>query len=157
MATKTLLTVEDFMRLPESVGTQDVRYELVEGELVVVSPGMFPHNIVRDNVLVALRAFLPGKKVGTAVSEQGFQLSENTVRVPDVAFVRRGRKLATKRPIEGAPDLAIEVGLPFQHTARTRATHQRLFRCRRQAGVGDSSRRSRSLYPRTGRGHPPAW
>lgn len=112
MATKTLLTVEDFMRLPESVGTQDVRYELVEGELVVVSPGMFPHNIVRDNVLVALRAFLPGKKVGTAVSEQGFQLSENTVRVPDVAFVRRGRKLATKRPIEGAPDLAIEVVSP---------------------------------------------
>ena len=112
MATKTLLTVEDYMRLPESVGTRDVRYELVEGEVVVVSPGMFPHNIVRDNVLVALRAFLPGKKLGTAVSEQGFQLSENTVRVPDVAFVRRGRKVAAKRPIEGAPDLAIEVVSP---------------------------------------------
>jgi Uma2 family endonuclease len=38
MATKTLFTVEDFVRLPESVGTQDVRYELVEGELVEIAP-----------------------------------------------------------------------------------------------------------------------
>jgi uncharacterized protein YuzE len=29
MATRTLLTVEDFLRLPDSVGGQDVRYELV--------------------------------------------------------------------------------------------------------------------------------
>ena len=112
MATKALLTVEDFVRLPESVGGQDVRYELVEGELIAVSPGMLPHNLLRDGILLALLTFVRARKLGTVISEQAFQLSERTVRVPDVAFVRSGRTLATDRPIEGAPDLAVEVVSP---------------------------------------------
>ena len=112
MATKTLLTVGDFVRLPESVGTQDVRYELVEGELLIMSPGMLPHNLIRDKLLFALMSFLRDRKLGTVVSEQAFQLSERTVRVPDVALVLTGRQLATDRPIEGAPDLAVEVISP---------------------------------------------
>jgi Uma2 family endonuclease len=117
MATKTLLTVEDFMRLPESVGTQDVRYELVEGELVAMSPGMLPHNLIRDTLLVILKTFVGPRKLGTVVSEQAFQLSERTVRVPDVALAQAGRQLATDRPIEGAPDLVMEVVSPT-NTAR---------------------------------------
>jgi Uma2 family endonuclease len=112
MATRMLLTVEDFMRLPDSVGTHDVRYELVEGELVTMSPGMLPHNLVRDKFAIVLRPFVEGRKLGTVVTEQAFQLSEHTVRVPDVAFIRAGRQLATDRPIEGAPDLAVEVVSP---------------------------------------------
>ena len=112
MATKALLTVEDFVRLPESVGGQDVRYELVEGELITVSPGMLPHNLIRDRILVSLLTFVQARKLGTVVSEQAFQLSERTIRVPDVAFVRSGRPLATDKPIEGAPDLAVEVVSP---------------------------------------------
>jgi len=112
MATKTLLTVEDFMRLPESVDTKDVRYELVEGELITMSPGMLPHNLIRDNLLVVLRAYIANRKLGTVVSEQPFQVSKRTVRVPDVAFVQAGRELASDRPIEGAPDLAVEVVSP---------------------------------------------
>src|SRR3989442_4561600 len=109
MATKTLLTVEEFLRLPEPM---DATYELVEGELVTLSPGMFPHNIVRDNVLVTLRAFLAGRKLGQVVAEQSFHLFGNTIRVPDVAFIRSGRNIATDAPIEGAPDLAVEVISP---------------------------------------------
>ena len=112
MATKTLLTVEDFLRLPESVGSEDVRYELVEGELVTVSPGMLPHNLIRDELADLLRAFVRAHALGTVVAEQPFHLFEHTVRVPDVAFIRAGRELATDRPIEGAPDLAIEVVSP---------------------------------------------
>ncbi|HEV2492228.1 MAG TPA: Uma2 family endonuclease [Terriglobia bacterium] len=117
MATKALLTVEDFMRLPESVGTEVVRYELVEGELVAMSPGMLPDNLIRDTLLVILKTFVAPRKLGTVVSEQAFQLSERTVRVPDVALVQPGRQLATERPIEGAPDLAVEVVSPT-NTAR---------------------------------------
>ena len=112
MATKAHLTVEDFVRLPESVGGRDVRYELVEGELVTVSPGMLPHNLVRDKFAIVLRPFAEAQRLGTVVTEQAFQLSERTVRVPHVAFVRAGRQLATDRPIEGAPDLAVEVVSP---------------------------------------------
>jgi Uma2 family endonuclease len=117
MATKTLMTVEEFLRLPESVGNRDVRYELVEGELVTVSPGMLPHNLIRDRILVRLLTFIEARKQGTVVSEQAFQLSERTVRVPDVAFVRPGRPLASDRPIQGAPDVAVEVVSPT-NTAR---------------------------------------
>lgn len=112
MATRALLTVEDFVRLPESIGEQDVRYELVEGELITVSPGMLPHNLVRDKSLIVLRPFVDNRKLGVVVAEQAFHLFEGTIRVPDVAFVRSGREVATDRPIEGAPDLAVEVASP---------------------------------------------
>jgi Uma2 family endonuclease len=117
MATKTLITVEEFLRLPESVGNRDVRYELVEGELITVSPGMLPHNLIRDAILTVLRAFVMLRKLGTVVSEQAFHLFASTVRVPDVAFIRSGRSLASDAPIEGAPDLAVEVVSPT-NTAR---------------------------------------
>ena len=77
-----------------------------------MSPGMLPHNRIRDRILVLLLTFAEPRKLGAVVSEQAFQLSHRTVRVPDVAFVRTGRPLATDRPIEGAPDLAVEVVSP---------------------------------------------
>jgi Uma2 family endonuclease len=109
MATKTLLTVEEFVRLPEPL---DCSYELVEGELITVSPGMFLHNYVRDRLLRLLAAFVEERRLGTVVSEQSFHLFGNTVRVPDVAFVRSGRVLPPDKLPEGAPDLAIEVISP---------------------------------------------
>jgi len=69
MATKTLLTVEEFMRLPESVGERDVRYELVEGELIEMSPAMLRHNLVRDRALVSLKVAVDKGNLGTVVSE----------------------------------------------------------------------------------------
>ena len=109
MATKTLLTVEEFLRLPEPL---DCSYELVEGELITVSPGMFLHNSVRDRLLLLLAAFVEAHRLGTVVSEQPFHLFGNTVRVPDVAFVRSGRTLPLDKLPEGGPDLAIEVISP---------------------------------------------
>ncbi|MGO8793052.1 MAG: Uma2 family endonuclease [Terriglobia bacterium] len=109
MATKTLLTVEEFLRLPEPFDT--VR-ELVEGELITVSPTMPEHNDVRDTLLVALRNFLAGKGLGRVWSEQAFHLFGDTVRIPDIAFVRAGRSIDPRRLPEGAPDLAIEVISP---------------------------------------------
>jgi Uma2 family endonuclease len=109
MATKTLLTVEEFLRLPEPL---DCSYELVEGELITVSPRMFLHNQLRDNLLVLLITFVEAHRLGTVVSEQPFHLFGNTVRVPDVAFVRSGRTLPLDKLPEGAPDLAIEVISP---------------------------------------------
>ena len=120
MATKTLLTVEEFLRLPQS---KDVWYELVEGELVVLSPGMLRHNRVRDTALIVLREFVEGRKLGIVVAEQPFHLSGNTVRIPDVAIVLGSRDLPADRPIEGAPDLAVEVVSP---TNTAREIHQKI-------------------------------
>ncbi len=109
MATKTLLTVEEFIRLPEP---PDARYELVEGELVTVSPAMARHNRMRDRLLILLSTFAEGRKLGTVLAEQPFHLFARTVRVPDVAFVRAGRTVPLDELPEGAPDLAIEVISP---------------------------------------------
>ena len=50
--------------------------------------------------------------MGIAVSEQPFHLFGNTVRCPDVAFVRSGRTIPSDKFPQGAPDLAIEVVSP---------------------------------------------
>ncbi|MGD0222865.1 MAG: Uma2 family endonuclease [Terriglobia bacterium] len=120
MATKTLLTVDEFLRLPEPL---DCFYELVEGELITVSPEMFLHNEVRDNLLILLKTFAEAHRLGTVVSGQLFHLFGNTVRFPDVAFVRSGRTLPPDKLPEGAPDLAIEVISP---TNTLREMNQRI-------------------------------
>jgi Uma2 family endonuclease len=120
MAIKTLLTVEEYLRLPQS---KDVWYELVEGELVVLSPGMLRHNRVRARALIVLVEFVEGRKLGIVVAEQPFHLFGNTVRIPDIAIVLGGRDLPADRPIEGAPDLAVEVVSP---TNTAREIHQKI-------------------------------
>ncbi|MGH9439396.1 MAG: Uma2 family endonuclease [Terriglobia bacterium] len=109
MATKTLLTVEEFLRLPEPV---DGQLELIEGELVQMSPTMPLHNLIRDRLLILLGTFLKGRALGTLLAEQAFILSEHTVRIPDLAFACEGRLKDLRQLPKGAPDLAIEVISP---------------------------------------------
>jgi Uma2 family endonuclease len=92
--------------------TPDLRYELVEGELITLSPTMPEHNDVRDTLLVALRNFLGGRGLGRVWSEQAFHLFGDTVRIPDIAFVRAGRSIEPRQLPEGAPDLAVEIISP---------------------------------------------
>jgi Uma2 family endonuclease len=113
MATKTLLTIEDFLRLPEPL---DCSHELVEGELITVSPTMPERNDVRDTLLVALRNFLAGRGLGRVWSEQAFHLFGDTVRIPDIAFVLAGRSIEPRQLPKGAPDLAVEVVSPSNTT-----------------------------------------
>ena len=109
MATKTLMSVEEFVCLPEP---PDSRYELAEGELVAMSPTMPLHNLVRDKLLVLLRTFVMGQRLGTVFSEQAYQLSRNTVRIPDISFMRAERQFEMNKLPVGGPDLAVEVISP---------------------------------------------
>jgi Uma2 family endonuclease len=112
MATSTLLTLEDFDRLPEEEG---VAYELDEGELIVVPPPAIIHNLTRDRSARKLADYVEERGLGKVLWETGFQLSENTVRIPDAAFVSAERMKAVdvnQSRIPGAPDLAIEVVSP---------------------------------------------
>jgi Uma2 family endonuclease len=67
---------------------------------------------VRDRLLILLATFVEAHKLGVVVAEQPYHLFGNTVRFPDVAFVRAGRELPLKGVPKGAPDLAIEVISP---------------------------------------------
>jgi Uma2 family endonuclease len=111
MATKTLLTVEQFDQLPIREG---ILYELNEGEVVTMTEPMPRHNWVRDNIAAALRDFIHPRHLGRVFLETGYQLSPEIVRIPDVSFVPASRmqEIDLDRRIQGAPALAIEVVSP---------------------------------------------
>ena len=116
MGTKTLLTLEQFDQLPEEEG---VRYELDEGELIVMPTARPRHNLVRDNIADPLRRFVRERGLGEVFRETDVQLSPQTVRIPDAAFVTadRMKQLDLDRRIAEAPALVIEVVSPTDFAA----------------------------------------
>lgn len=109
MATKTLLTIQDYAALEEPPG---VRYELSEGELVVTPSSTPFHNRIRDGFNGRLRAFVNRNELGEIMSETDLILAQDIVRRPDVAFIRADRLKGIdldQSPFPLAPDLAIEI------------------------------------------------
>ena len=111
MATKTLLTIEQFDQLPIREG---ILYELNEGEVVTMTEPMPRHNWVRDKIARLMGNFVEERNLGKVFLETGYQLSPETVRIPDVSFVPsdRMRGIDLDRRMQGAPGLAIEVVSP---------------------------------------------
>ena len=111
MATETLLTIQQFDELPIKEG---VLYEMNKGALVTMTEPMPRHNRVRDRIARRLGNFVEERKLGEVFLETGYQLTAETVRIPDVSFVSvdRVREIDPDRRIQGAPALAIEVVSP---------------------------------------------
>jgi Uma2 family endonuclease len=109
MATKTLLTIEQYAALDEPVG---VRYELSEGELIVTPSANYFHNKTRDRLNARFQAFLAAHPIGEVISEMAMTLAPDVVRRPDVAFIRKEHLEGVdleRVPLPIAPDLAIEI------------------------------------------------
>ncbi len=91
-------------------------FELVEGELIPMSPPGFDHGCIVLNIAAALREFVRARKLGMVAVEAGFCVSNepDTVRSPDIAFVRAERipPGGERAFFQGAPDLAVEVISP---------------------------------------------
>ena len=107
------MTADELLRLNVS----DARSELIRGELVVREPAGYRHGNVAARLLVAIGAFVETRALGWVfTAETGFRLREDpdTVRAPDVAFVRHDR--VPDPPPRGyaslAPDLVVEVLSP---------------------------------------------
>jgi Uma2 family endonuclease len=112
VATRTLLTVEQFEQLSEE---EHYRYELDHGELVEVACATYEHNEIRGVLEHALRAFLAAHRVGRVIAEQEFRLVGDTVRRPDVAFLRAevaSRIDKSKSILDVVPDLVAEIVSP---------------------------------------------
>ena len=94
------------------------RYELVKGELRKMSPAGSEHGAIIVNVTLLLGQHVKANNLGVCFgAETGFKIASDpdTVRAPDVAFVRRERvpeSGITKKFWPGAPDLAVEVLSP---------------------------------------------
>jgi Uma2 family endonuclease len=109
MATKTLLTIEEYAALDEPIGE---RYELSEGELIVTPSANFFHNKSRDRLTARIQRFLDEHPCGEVVGEMDVKLGENVVRRPDVAFIRKERLEGVdlnKIPLPIVPNLAVEI------------------------------------------------
>lgn len=105
-----ITTAEELLR------AQDIgRCELVRGELRKMVPPGYEHGRVGTRIAVRLAQLVEQRGVGAVLTEVGFVLSRgpDTVRAPDVAFVRAERARGTiPGYFEGAPDLAVEVLSP---------------------------------------------
>ncbi|HYV99436.1 MAG TPA: Uma2 family endonuclease [Gemmatimonadaceae bacterium] len=108
-----LITADElfYLNLPNK------RTELVRGALVVREPAGGEHGSVAARVLTAMSVYVDANALGIVLAaETGFRLftRPDTVRAPDVAFIRTDR---VPRPLPVAyftlaPDLAVEVTSP---------------------------------------------
>ena len=110
MATQTLLTVEQFAALPDD----GLKHELDEGELLSMPPSQLRHGRCLVKLAHLLLGFVESNSLGLVAADAGFQLSGDTLRAPDIAFI--GKERAATLDIEGrphgAPDLAVEIVSP---------------------------------------------
>jgi Uma2 family endonuclease len=130
----TLLTADEFLAAPKS---DHVRQELVRGEVRDVTPAGGWHGTVGANLYDALMPFVRARRLGRCFYDgTGFLLplppelrrrdaqgeARDTVRSPDVAFVRRDRVPAGGFGpgwVPLAPDLAVEVLSPNETASDT--------------------------------------
>ena len=113
MSTATkLMTADELFRLPRG----HFRYELVEGELLTVSPAGEEHGAVIVNLTLPLAQHVKANNLGVVYgAATGFKLETNpdTVLAPDIAFIRSERiTILSKAYRTGPPDLAVEVVSP---------------------------------------------
>ena len=89
-----------------------MRYELDRGELVVAPSPAPIHNIICGDIYSRLHDWANENNLGQVIYEVDVKLAEDTVRRPDVMFIRRERIKdidLDQVPLPIAPDLVIEV------------------------------------------------
>jgi len=105
-------TDEEFMALPDGD-----RYELVNGELIIVGNSGMEHGNLGAFLCGLLEIYARRNKLGSTFdSSTAFTMKTGNKRSPDVSFVAkdrlRGLKKLPKGFFQGAPDLAVEIISP---------------------------------------------
>jgi Uma2 family endonuclease len=113
MATRTQATIDDVLRLSAA----GERYELIDGELVPMSPTGMEHGDIEAYATWVFSNHVLPRRLGKVVAgEVLFRLDAagTLARAPDVAFIRRERLrgVDVTGPFAGAPDLAVEIVSP---------------------------------------------
>src|SRR5262245_31449891 len=119
MGATTKLTFDEFTKLPEREGTI---YELDQGELLREPSPVLRHNVIRQRIATQLRQSVESRGLGMVVEEMDFRLGPDTVRNPDAAIITAEHlhKIdVDQSPVDGAPELAVEVISPRNRTEDT--------------------------------------
>ncbi|MEQ8675733.1 MAG: Uma2 family endonuclease [Aggregatilineales bacterium] len=122
--TQKKLTVEDVLRL----NTEHHWVEIVDGEIIKMSPVGFRHSYISNNGYDVLNPFVKTHKLGY-VANDGLiyvlhvdpETGVRHTRVPDLSFFRKGKfpDFDFTKPVPGAPDLAIEIVSPSESDETT--------------------------------------
>jgi Uma2 family endonuclease len=120
MATTTQMwTIEKL----EREGAPEGGWELIDGELVEISPAGEEHGRIGAMAIYRISAHVIPQRLGSVFNaDTGFVVSTKPemIRVPDVAFVRRERLAIdcdARRFFRGAPDLVVAVVSPNDSVA----------------------------------------
>src|SRR5262249_14795797 len=117
--TDKLMTADELLRLPDD----GQRHELIAGELRTMAPSGGEHGRVAMKRGIVLGQYIYTHHLGEVyAAETGFRLTTrpDTVRAPDIAFMRQERVDAVGRVmgyLPGPPDLAAEVLSPNDRPA----------------------------------------
>jgi Uma2 family endonuclease len=142
-----LISAEELFLMPNPG-----RCELVRGELIKIVPAGSEHGGIITEFTLLLGNFVKSEKLGKIFgAETGFIIHRNpdTVRAPDVAFVRADR-LPPKLPrgfFDGPPDLAVEVLSPGDRAGEVQAKiHDWLAAGCRSVWIVDPENKSVTLH-----------
>lgn len=103
------VTYEIYAAMPDDGN----RYEVVDGKLELMSPGpSFPHQSISGELEYILKNSCRSEYI-ICDAPLDLILSEHDVRQPDIMMIHRSRlSIITKRGVEGAPDLVVEILSP---------------------------------------------
>jgi Uma2 family endonuclease len=150
-------TAEDLRRMIDAgIIGEDERIELLQGDLVVMSPKGGPHELVRMALMELMSDARP-KDVRVA-SEPTLQFSDNTVAEPDIAVFPRGSLPQSSagflRLPAGSLLLAVEIAVTSLCGDKTRKARFYARHGVRELWVVDANERKAWIYTNPG---PEGW
>ena len=117
-------TYEDYLTTPE-----DERYELLDGDLIMVPAPNLKHQKVQVRLGQKLVQFILDHKLGEFFyAPCDVVLSDSDIVQPDLLFVSRDREhlLSDGQKVQGAPDLVVEILSPSSEDT-DRGTKHKLY------------------------------
>jgi Uma2 family endonuclease len=118
------LSYADLERMPDD----GKRYELYDGEAVVVPAPVPRHQLAAQSILRALTAYAAKNGGAVLISPIDIVFTDHDVLQPDIVFftAERAHLIDPDRAIRDAPDLAVEVLSPST-AARDRGRKKEMF------------------------------
>ena len=121
MVTTPRLTYQDYANLEG-----DERYELLDGELILVASPNRDHQSASVRLLTRMHSFVEENDLGW-VYDAPFDVlfTDTDVAQPDIMFISREREhILTHANVQGAPDLIVEILSPSSSTRDWRAKRE---------------------------------